>query len=430
MAGEEILADIRERLHKKSIHEVRLIARAVGVHSPTDGKKDYIIDQIMDIASCKANPTPRSARGAPPKSNDYDKDLVNDIRECVKLIRARRAGDDAPQTLDVSDGGEKMCEGILERDGKYYFLHVNGLLAGAGDVYVAETVINRFGLKRGDKVSGVCRPAANGAALSAITSVNGLNPGAASKRRFEELTPVYPQTRINLGASAEDICARMADMFAPLGLGQRAVISAPSNFSKISFANKIASAVLGSVQAKIIIFLAGGYPEDITYIRRSVPQAEVYSTSISTTEEDNAKAAELLSARCKRLAECGENAVLIVCGLSSLGSAALQVLSAAINAEEGGSLTVIGFVNAAGEYGSENTAGLLNAANMRLVISGGYPAAVNVSQSFTLGREYLQSDGEIKAADALRKAAERDPENVINIFGSVGSNAEIIKNGR
>lgn len=427
MAGETMLADIRERLHKKSIHEVRLIARAVGVHSPTDGKKDCIIDKIIAIASCKAQPAPRSARGAPPKSNDFDEALVTDIRECIRFFGACHAGE-APiaQSYSVSDDSEQPCSGILDRTGKYAYLRVNGCFSCSDDIYVAETVINRFGLRSGDKIDGVCRRAASGAALHAIASVNGFSPDALPRRELADLTPVYPGVRICLGGGDNDICARMSDMFAPLGYGQRAVISAPASFGKISLIKQIAAAVCLNESAQAVILLVGGYPEEITDIRRSVKGAEVFSTSLSAGAEENARAAELVSQYCARMAECGRSAVLIVCGFSALGEAALHILSSAINAEEGGSLTVIGFVNAAGEYGSENSAALLSAANMRLVISDG-SVPIDIQNSFTLGREYLQSAEELKIVGSLRKKSDVE---VLNIFKNTADNAEIISNGR
>lgn len=432
MAGEKMLADIRERLHKKSIHEVRLIARAVGVHSPTDGKKDFIIDKIMAIAACKEEPSPRSARGAPPKSNDFDELLVGDINECIRCIKATRAGADdygTPQT-GVSDSTERPCSGLLDRDARYFYIRINGCLAGKGDVYVADTVIRRFGLRTGDKIEGICHPAASGAALYGITSVNGFAPEAFARREFCELTPIYPQTRILLSSHGQDINARMADMFAPLAFGQRAVISMPSNLSKIPFVKRVAASPSFDTQTKAVIFLIGGYPEEVTDIRRSVPSADVFSTSLSATAEENAKAAELVTRYCKRLAECGKNAVLIVCGLSALAGNAMEILSSAINAEEGGSLTVVALVNAVGEYGSQNSAELLHAANMRLIITQNN--AVDVVRSFTLGREYLQQESEIAAADKLRKTAAEE-NNISQIFQNTASNAEIvktIKNGR
>lgn len=432
MAGERMLADIRERLYKKSIHEVRLIARAVGVRSPTDGKKNFIIDKIMEIASCKAIPAPRTARGAPPKSNDFDEALVSDIRECIRLFTAKRAQDTVPEDLSVSDGGEIQCSGILNIGGKYSCLCGAGCLSSADDIYVAETVVNRFNLKRGDRIDGICRlsPGGQSRTLAAITSVNGFSPDAVCRREFEALTPVYPVKRICLETSSKDICARMADLFAPMGFGQRAVISAPSSFSKTTLIKQIAAAVSSDEKAKIIIFFVGGYPEQITDIRRALSGADVFSTSLSASAEENKRASELVTSYAKRLAESGRNAVLIVPGLSALGSNAMNVLSCAINAEEGGSLTVIGTVNAAGDYCSEHSAELLNAANMRLVICPGF-FVPDISQSFTLGSEYLQTAEEIKAAESLRyKAANGGLDEVINIFKETESNAEIVSNGR
>lgn len=428
MAGETMLADLRERLHKKSIHEVRLIARAVGVRNPTDGKKDFIIDKIIEIASCKTSPTPRSARGAPPKSNGFDESIVTDIRECIKFFGScvDAEGSD-PSDCSVSDGGEQRCSGLLDRSEKYAFLRTGGLIKSPNDVYVADTVIKRFNLKPGDKIEGVSHRTQNGSAVSAITSVNGFTPDSFPRRDFGSLTHIYPHAKINLSGSSRDIWARMVDLFSPLGYGQRAVVSVPANFNKISIVKPIASAISSNEQSQAIIFLVGGYPEEITDLRRSFPDADVFSTSLSASAEENASAAGLVVQYSQRIAECGKNAVLIICGLSSLGAAAMRVLSSAINAEEGGSLTVVGFVSATGEYSSENSALLFSAANMRLVITNESYPAIDICGSFALGSEYLQTPKELAAAAALRK---KNPAEILNIFMSTASNAEIISNGR
>lgn len=430
---DEILSDIKERLKDKPIHEVRLIARAVGVSSPTSGSKGNAIAGIMSIASCEKDPAPRSLRGAPPKSSDCDEELVNDILECRRCHAALKGGASvANAKFEVADGtGAFFCEGILDKN----FLRVNGCLPGANDVYVADSFITRYKLKNGDYIEGECmRKPQSASGLVAIKSVNGCPPDSVRRKEFASLTHIYPKKRIHIANLRQDIAARAIDMFAPIGFGQRAVISAPANSGKIELIKQIATGISLNEEATVIIFMVAGSPEEVTDLSRTVEFARVFHTDFAAEREDNVKAAELITQFCKSSVEFGEDVVLIVDGLSKLGAAAKRLLSTAICAEEGGSLTVIATVSAEGEFSFEYSAELLGAANSNIVLLSGYAGlpAVDISKSFTLNRHLLQSEKEIETAYMLQKqySESGDLSKIMQLFKQTENNTEIVnKNG-
>ncbi|MDE7087681.1 MAG: hypothetical protein K2O67_05770, partial [Clostridia bacterium] len=158
----KILLDVKESLEKLNIYELRQVARAVGVHRPADGKKSRVVEAILEIAQGKATPEAPSLRGAPPKSQTYDEQIVSQVKTCREYYLAL-GGENHTQThvnqMQVNDSSkalEEVYEGILDRSGKYAFLRVNGCVATPlKDVFVHDTFITRFNLKEGDYI--VCK---------------------------------------------------------------------------------------------------------------------------------------------------------------------------------------------------------------------------------------------------------------------------------
>lgn len=439
MAKSEILADIKERLNKKTIHELRQIARVVGVARPSDTKKDVLIEEIIQIATCEIPPAPRSARGAPPKSTEYDRELVTDIEKCIEYYSALKDGTGyVTDELIVADGqSDEPCCGILVKGEKYYFLRVNGALASPDDVFVHETYVNRFKLKEGDMVEGESRRKSKDDAPGLVTviKINGFSPDGLRRIDFNSLTPVYPHTRVRVAASALDTAARMVDLFAPVGMGQRGVVLAPANSGKTTLLKQIATGIsLNQPNLKVVVLLLGERPEDINDVRAALPCAELYSTTFDMEDYKHAETAKCVTRYLKNLVECGYDVALIADGLSNLASLdGRKLLSCAICAEEGGSLTVISFAE-------ESAVALGRAANMHVTLSEAladfriYPA-MDVIKSYTARCELLQGEGEICAAAALRGIVNEsgDHRKIISIFESTQDNEEIVKdfaNGR
>ena len=256
------------------------------------------------------------------------------------------------------------------RDEGYGFLRVNGYLPSRDDIYVSVRTTRQFGLRRGDWVEGMARPASRNEknpALVEVASVNHKDPGEArGRRRFDDLTAIFPDDKIRLESSMYplDLTGRIIDLVAPIGKGQRGLIVSPPKAGKTSVMKAIAQAIEANDPSMVLmVVLIDERPEEVTDMRRSV-KGEVVASTFDRPVDEHAQVAELALERAKRLVEYGKDVVMIVDGITRLtraynlcapasgrllsggiDAAALyppkRFLGAARNLEEGGSLTIL-----------------------------------------------------------------------------------------
>jgi transcription termination factor Rho len=265
--------------------------------------------------------------------------------------------------------GNLFLEGILEIMSEGYgFLRQQNFLRGASDVYVSNSQIRRFNLRDGDHVSGQARPPKEGEkyyGLLRVESINGLDPEAAKNRpTFASLTPLFPEKRITLETTQEELSTRLIDLVAPIGRGQRGLIVSPPKAGKTVLLKKIANAIATNYpDIHLIVCLIGERPEEVTDMRRSV-NAEVIAATFDEPVETQTRVAELALERSKRLVELGKDVVVLLDGITRLtraynlampasgrtlsggiDSAALhppkRFFGTARNTDQGGSLTII-----------------------------------------------------------------------------------------
>ena len=269
----------------------------------------------------------------------------------------------------AEQNGQALGSGVLSivNDG-YGFLRQNGSSPGSGDVYVSQSQIRRFGLRTGDRVTGQVRPPKDGEkyfGLVRVEAVNNIEPEAARNRpHFESLTPIFPLEKIKLETEPKNLSARLIDLLAPIGRGQRGMIVAPPKAGKTTLLKDIANGITAnSPDIVLMVALIGERPEEVTDMRRSV-DAEVYSSTFDEPVEDHCRVAELVLERAKRQVESGENVVILLDSITRLTRAynlavptsgrtlsggidpvALyppkRFFGAARNTEEGGSLTIV-----------------------------------------------------------------------------------------
>jgi transcription termination factor Rho len=267
------------------------------------------------------------------------------------------------------DGGSINVSGILAivNDG-YGFLRQGEVMHGASDVYVSQSQINRFGLRNGDEVGGQVRPPKDGEryfGLVRVETVNGVEPERSRNRpHFERLTPIFPEDRIILETDRKQLSARLIDLLAPIGLGQRGMIVSPPKAGKTTFLKDIATGITAnSPEIHLMVALIGERPEEVTDMRRSI-KGEVFSSTFDEPVEDHCRVAELVLERAKRLVESGKDVVILLDSITRLTRAynlavpssgrtlsggmdpvALyppkKFFGAARNTEEGGSLTIL-----------------------------------------------------------------------------------------
>ena len=347
----------------------------------------------------------------------------------------------APAAIAVS--------GIVDIADGHAFVRTSGYRRGPADVYVSAGQIRQYGLRKGDHIEGAARPngtgsngtGANGTGrgkfnpLVRVNTVNGMSPELARARpHFDDLTPLYPQERLRLEDGDASATARIIDLVAPIGKGQRGLIVSPPKAGKTLVLQAIATAIANShPEVELMVVLVGERPEEVTDLRRSVRGEVIFSTFDQATE-DHIRVAELAIERAKRRVELGADVVVLLDSITRLGRAynlaapangrtlaggvaasALQpprqFLGAARNVEDGGSLTILS--TALVDNGSRMDDVLFEefkgTGNMELRLRRElaekriFPA-IDVMPSGTRHDELLMPPGEYQAVGKLRRA--------------------------
>lgn len=267
--------------------------------------------------------------------------------------------------------GDIFGNGVLEiRPDGYGFLRSPDFnyLPGPDDIYVSPSQIRRFGLRTGDTVSGTVRPPKDGERYFALLKVDSLNKEAPEKSKgkilFDNLTPLYPQERLELEHEPGDFTTRVVDLMAPLGKGQRALIVAPPRTGKTVLLQNIANAITANhPEVILIVLLIDERPEEVTDMQRSI-KGEVVSSTFDEPPTRHVQVAEMVISKAKRLVEHKHDVVILLDSITRLARAYNTVVphsgkilsggvdsnalhkpkrffGAARNIEEGGSLTII-----------------------------------------------------------------------------------------
>ncbi|HUG43058.1 MAG TPA: transcription termination factor Rho, partial [Acidobacteriota bacterium] len=264
-----------------------------------------------------------------------------------------------------------FSEGVLETlpDG-FGFLRAPeyNYLPGPDDIYVSPSQIRKFDLRTGDTVSGQVRPPKDGERYFALIKVEAINfepPGVAQERTFfENLTPLYPEEKVRLETSQENLTGRVMDLLNPIGMGQRGLIVSPPRAGKTMILQSIAHSIeVNHPDMVLIVLLIDERPEEVTDMTRSV-RGEVVSSTFDEPASRHVQVAEMVLEKAKRLVEHKKDVVILLDSITRLARAyntvvppsgkvlsggvdsnALQrpkrFFGAARNLEEGGSLTII-----------------------------------------------------------------------------------------
>ena len=271
-------------------------------------------------------------------------------------------------------GEDIYGDGVLEilQDG-FGFLRSSdsSYLAGPDDIYVSPSQIRRFNLRTGDTVSGLIRPPKDGERYFALLKIGEINhdgpENARNKVLFENLTPLFPRERLKLeqgNGSTEDLTARIIDMVAPIGAGQRGLIVSPPKAGKTMLLQNIASAIVAnSPDVELIVLLIDERPEEVTEMQRTV-RGEVVSSTFDEPASRHVQVADMVIEKAKRLTEHKRDVVILLDSITRLARAYNTVVpssgkvltggvdanalhrpkrffGAARNIEEGGSLTIL-----------------------------------------------------------------------------------------
>lgn len=300
---------------------------------------------------------------------------VADLRAKATELEVDFTGLKKAELVEAVFAASVKAEGFLEVSGildiladGYGFLRTQGYLPGESDCYVGLSLIKRNGLRKGDLVVGQTRPARENekyAAIQKIISVNGVPVDRLGSRpRFADLTPVYPQERLLMEHGPNTITARVIDLVAPIGKGQRGLIVSPPKAGKTTILKDIAASISSNnPEVHLMCLLVDERPEEVTDMQRSI-KGEVISSTFDMPAENHIAVAEMVIERAKRLVECGKDVVILLDSITRLAraynlaqpasgrvlsggvdSTALyppkRFLGAARNIEHGGSLTIL-----------------------------------------------------------------------------------------
>ncbi len=300
---------------------------------------------------------------------------VADLRARAAELALDAAGLKKAELVDAVYEATCKAEGFTEITGVldimgdgYGFLRTSGYLPGENDIYVGLATIRKNGLRKGDMVSGITRPARPNdkfAALQKVTAVNGASPELMALRpKFAELTPIFPDERLWMEHGKSTTTARVIDLTAPIGKGQRGLIVSPPKAGKTTVLKDIAAAITANNPEVHLMYLGiDERPEEATDMERSI-RGEVVSSTFDMPSENHIQVAELVIERAKRLVEQGKDVVILLDSITRLAraynlaqpasgrilsggvdSTALyppkRFLGAARNIENGGSLTIL-----------------------------------------------------------------------------------------
>lgn len=269
----------------------------------------------------------------------------------------------------AEQSGLMFMEGVLEvlPEG-YGFLRPINYLPSSEDIYISASQIRKFDLRTGDLVSGKCRPPKENEryfGLLQVNAVNGENPAIAAERlHFPALTPLFPQEKLVLETSSNQLSTRIMDLLAPVGLGQRGLIVAPPKAGKTLLLKEIANSIsTNHPEIELFVLLIDERPEEVTDMQRSV-KGEVVASTFDELPENHIKVAELVLERALRLVEHKKDVVILLDSITRLTRAYNLVIppsgrtlsggidpaafhrpkrffGSARNVEEGGSLTIL-----------------------------------------------------------------------------------------
>ena len=432
-----------------TLAELKEVAKKKGIKSISKLNKEDLIKVLSDTELTEVD------------NDTTDASVLSAETEEINM----QLGEDSRYKLTTE--GDQISEGILEvmPDG-YGFLRGDNYLTSPKDVYVSPVQIKRFRLDTGDKIKCITRQPAEGEkfpALIFVGEVNGQHPENAMKRKkFDDLTPIYPNQRLHLETNPKEYTMRLVDLISPIGKGQRGMIVAPPKAGKTTILKKIANSILANnPEVELIVLLIDERPEEVTDMKRSISGDVIYST-FDELPEHHVKVAEMVLERAKRLTEQKKDVVILLDSITRLARAYNLVVpssgrtlsggldptalhkpkrffGAARNIENGGSLTIL--ATALIETGSrmddvifeefKGTGNMEVHLDRKLSEKRIFPA-IDINKSGTRREELLLSKDELDVVFALRKAmsnmsAADMTEQMINQMLTTQTNAEFLE---
>ncbi len=468
---------MRERYESIYLADLKEMAKNRGIKIIPGMKKADIVDAMLEKDREEEEAQKENAQKEEAKEEAKEK-AKEKIREEAKEDAKEDAKPQKKQQFDaLTLSKEELAEldsgrtasGILEvmQDG-FGFIRCENFLPGENDVYVAPSQIRRFGLRTGDYVTGNTRIKTQNekfAALLYLKTVNGLVPEEASKRcNFEDMTPIFPNERIQLEAPGAPISMRIMDLISPVGKGQRGMIVSPPKAGKTTLLKDVAKSVKRSNPGMhMIILLIDERPEEVTDMKEEVegPNVEVIYSTFDETPEHHKRVSEMVIERARRLVEYKKDVIILLDSITRLTRAYNQVIpssgrtlsggldpaalhmpkrffGAARNMREGGSLTILAtaLVDTGSKMDDVVYEEFKGTGNMEMVLDRKlserriFPA-IDIPKSSTRREDLLLSTEEYEAISIIRKAVnsvrpEEAVDRILDMFAKTRNNAEFV----
>lgn len=440
-------------LEKMSLIQLKQLAKENNIKNISKLKKEELISILEQVIQVEE------------PNNTTNKNEFNDLENKETIERHYDSKGNPTIEYKLTNEGDFIVEGILDilPDG-YGFLRGENFLSSDKDVYISMVQIRRFKLDTGDIIKGISRfrEGEKFPSLIFVGEVNGEHPEKAAKRkRFDELTPIYPNERLKLETNSRDYATRIIDLMCPIGKGQRGMIVAPPKVGKTTLLKKVANSIVtNNPEVELIVLLIDERPEEVTDMKRSIKGQVIHST-FDELPEHHVKVAEMVLERAKRLIEHGKDVVILLDSITRLTRAYNLVIpssgrtlsggidpaalhkpkkffGAARNIEFGGSLTIL--ATALIETGSrmddvifeefKGTGNMEVHLDRKLSEKRIFPA-IDINKSGTRREDLLLTPKEKDTVFALRKAMNSMPvadvtEQVISQMTQTKNNEEFI----
>ena len=447
-------------LENLTLLELKKLAKENNIRNISKLKKEELIEVLKSLQNSNFEEDEEDEN-----YDIEDEDIVEPETKIDPKSSEDETLEDGAVTYQVNNEEDEIIEGLLEvlPDG-YGFLRGNNYFSSPKDVYISPVQIRRFKLVTGDLVKGIsrCKDGEKFPSLIFVGEVNGEHPEKAAKRkRFEELTPIYPNERLRLETIQLNYATRMMDIISPIGKGQRGLIVAQPKAGKTTLLKEIANSITtNNPECELIMLLIDERPEEVTDMERSIKGQVVYST-FDELPEHHAKVAEMVIERAKRLVEQGKDVVVLLDSITRLARAYNLVVpssgrtlsggidpaslhkpkkffGAARNIENGGSLTIL--ATALIDTGSrmddvifeefKGTGNMEVHLDRKLSEKRIFPA-IDINKSGTRREDLLLTKEELDTVFALRKAMNSMPvadvtEQILSLMTQTKSNKELL----
>jgi transcription termination factor Rho len=467
------LANLRELAKEKGLKNITSLKKSELIETLKNSTEQNVeqVKEVKEVKTEKPEKTVKVEKTEKLVSTQDELMRTEQVQTEQALVTGKEEKKSAVghNEMDQLDSGETKV-GILEvlPDG-YGFIRCDNYLPGENDVYVSPAQIRRFNLKTGDIVSGNTRIRNQNEKFSAllfVKSVNGFHPNEAQKRkRFEDLTPIFPNERIHLETPGTGVSMRMVDLISPIGKGQRGMIVSQPKTGKTTLLKQIAKAVTKNhPDMKLIILLIDERPEEVTDIKESIEgrNVEVIYSTFDELPDNHKRVSEMVIERAKRLVEHKQDVIILLDSITRLARAynltvqpsgrtlsggldpaALHMpkkfFGAARNMREGGSLTILAtaLVDTGSRMDDVVFEEFKGTGNMELVLDRSlsekriFPA-IDLPRSSTRREDLLLTQPEVEATYLMRKAlgglkSEEALERIIDMFLRTKTNVEFIE---